>query len=147
MSYLPEQKRPERELTPRQQALLDTLPEVGYDPLAAAKAVGYVNPYDAVRSVTKEIRQIADEMIANSSLEAVSTIKNIMTSEVPLAGSKDKLEAAKTLLDRAGLAKKETIQHEHKVSGGVFILPEKDNASETIEGEYDVVPSVSYEDE
>jgi len=138
-TYLPLQRHGERELTDKQKLLLDLLPETKFDPVEAARRAGYAHPQSAVRSVRKEIQMIAEELLMNSSLEAASLLREIMLSEKPILGVKEKMEAAKTLLDRAGFAKKETIQHEHKVSGGVFILPEKETNMITLEGESDEV--------
>ena len=51
-----------RELTDKQIALLEFLPEAHYRPLEAAKLAGYVNPRQAVKSVRKEITELVEEM-------------------------------------------------------------------------------------
>ena len=45
-----------------------------------------------------------------------------------------KLQAAQTLLDRVGVTKKEQLNVNHNVQGGLFILPEKQTI---IEGNYE----------
>ena len=49
-----------------------------------------------------------------------------------------KLQAAQTILDRVGLGKKERLDVTHNISGGIFILPEKQTIDITSEnGDYE----------
>jgi hypothetical protein len=51
-----------------------------------------------------------------------------------------KLQAAQTILDRVGLGKKERLDVNHNVSGGIFILPEKQTIDITAEdGDYETL--------
>ena len=123
--YLPTNNYSKRELTDKQLSLLDHLEECNYDPIKAAKKAGYKHPPSAVRSVREELTSIAEDLLGNASLKAANTLIDIMTTERPIPNIKEKMEAAKTLLDRSGFAKKELIDVNHKVTGGVFVLPEK----------------------
>lgn len=129
--YLPH-KYSKRELTEKQVALLDNLESCNYDPLKAAEKAGYTNPYSAVKSVRKELTAVAEELLSNTSLKAIDKLSTIMTSDRPNPNARLQMEAAKTLLDRAGYAKKEILDVNHRVAGGVFILPEK----QPIQGEF-----------
>tara|TARA_R110000772_G_scaffold36709_3_gene87661 strand:+ start:131 stop:598 length:468 start_codon:yes stop_codon:yes gene_type:complete len=144
--YLPVNSYSKRELTEMQIALLDYLPECDYNPNKAATKAGYANTTLAIRSVREEITSIAEDLIANSTLKAANTLDTIMTSDRPMLNIKEKMEAAKTLLDRGGFAKKEIIDVSHKVIGGVFVLPEKKpiktfNEHGEIDGDYEDIPS------
>jgi len=50
-----------------------------------------------------------------------------------------KLQAAQTILDRVGVVKKEKLDVNHNVSGGIFILPQKDtiDLQEVEDGSYE----------
>ena len=130
--YLPSNPYTKKELTEKQVALLDSLESCNYDPLKAAEKAGYANPYSAVKALRNELVSIAEELIGNQSLQAISKLGTILNSERPNPNARLQLEAAKTILDRSGFAKKEILDVNHKVTGGVFILPEK----EPIQGDF-----------
>jgi hypothetical protein len=48
-----------------------------------------------------------------------------MKSDKPVPQANNKLQAAQTILDRAGVVKTDKLDVNHNVSGGIFILPEK----------------------
>ena len=52
-------------------------------------------------------------------------VVDVMDSEIPIAQASVRLQAAQTILDRIGLGKTDRMNIDHKVSGGIFILPEK----------------------
>ena len=59
-----------------------------------------------------------------------------MNSDEAIPQANNKLQAAQTILDRVGIAKAERLDVNHKVSGGIFIMPEKEEIT-FIEGEYE----------
>jgi hypothetical protein len=63
-----------------------------------------------------------------------------MKSDKPIPQANNKLAAAQTILDRAGVVKTDKLDVNHNVSGGIFILPEKQTIDIKAEdGEYEVV--------
>ena len=48
-----------------------------------------------------------------------------MTSDDAIPQVSTKLQAAQTILDRVGVSKKERLDVNHNVNGGIFVLPEK----------------------
>jgi len=103
MSNLPATKR---NLTEKQQAFLENLVETRGDLKLAAELAGYSgNHYQIIQSLRQEIVDLASE------------------HSVPQANIK--VQAAQTILDRVGVTKKEKLDVNHNVSGGIFILPEK----------------------
>ena len=62
---------------------------------------------------------------------AAFKLLDVLNSDKPIPQASNKLQAAQTILDRVGLGKSDRLQVDHNVSGGIFILPEKD----TIEAE------------
>ena len=49
-----------------------------------------------------------------------------MNSEKPVPQANMRVQAAQTILDRIGLGKTDRLDINHKVQGGVFILPAKE---------------------
>jgi len=45
---------------------------------------------------------------------------------MPIPQVNQKLQAAQTLLDRVGVVKEQKMNVEHNVSGGIFIIPAKE---------------------
>ena len=48
-----------------------------------------------------------------------------MNSDKSMPQVNTKLQAAQTILDRVGVSKRERLDVNHNVNGGIFILPEK----------------------
>jgi hypothetical protein len=51
---------------------------------------------------------------------------DVMDSSTPIPQANIRLQAAQTILDRTGLGKQERLDVKHKVEGGLFILPAKE---------------------
>jgi len=49
-----------------------------------------------------------------------------MDSEKPIPQANMRLQAAQTILDRIGLGKSDRLDVSHKVEGGIFVLPAKE---------------------
>jgi len=66
-----------------------------------------------------------------------------MNSNKPVPQANNKLAAAQTILDRAGVVKTDKLDVNHNVSGGIFILPEKQTiditAEKVEEGNYETL--------
>lgn len=125
-TFLPQYRHGQRTLTDKQMNLLDSLHAAGHDPIKAAVLAGYADTKSAVRSVRKELTQIAEEMLSNSSLKAASLLISVLDSDEPIFNLKEKIAVAQDLLDRSGHMKKTVIDVNHEVKGGVFILPQKE---------------------
>ena len=117
----------ERELTERQQSFLDNLIHTGGDPKKAAELAGYAEGSytQVVKSLKKEIIELASHILAQSAPKAAIKLVDVMDSEEPIPQASVRLQAAQTILDRIGLGKTDRMNIDHKVSGGIFILPEK----------------------
>jgi hypothetical protein len=75
-------------------------------------------------------------MLTKNAPKAASKIVDIITSDTPIPQVNQKLQAAQTLLDRVGIVKEQKLNVEHNVSGGIFIMPAKDELDvEAIEAE------------
>lgn len=118
-----------RELTEKQEAFLGFLfNEAGGDTKLAAQMAGY-NPYawsKVVASLREEILERAEYHLALSAAKAVKTISDAMEKEESTTpGVNTRTAAAKEVLDRVGLAKKDRLQIETTSGNAIFILPAK----------------------
>ena len=117
-----------KQLTEKQQKFLDVLfEEAQGDPVQAKKLAGYsdsVASTQIVNSLTDEIAELTKKFIAQSSTKAAYTMFSVMKDPTYL-GVKEKMLAAKDILDRAGFTKTDKV--EVKTSEPLFILPAKDN--------------------
>ena len=129
MSFLQTQNQTKkRELTEKQQKFLDTLgSEARGDIKHALKVAGYEDTsyYAVVKSLRQEIIDTANTILAHSAPKAAAKLVEVLESDAPIPQVNAKLQAAQTLLDRVGVAKREHINVNHNVSGGIFILPDK----------------------
>ena len=140
MSFLQTQNQTKkRELTEKQQKFLDTLgSEARGDIKHALKVAGYEDTsyYAVVKSLRQEIIDTANTILAHSAPKAAAKLVEVLESDAPIPQVNAKLQAAQTLLDRVGVAKREHINVNHNVSGGIFILPDKKETiidAETVE--------------
>ena len=138
MSYLPEKKR---NLTEKQQAFLNNLVETGGDFKKSAELAGYSgNHYQILKSLKQEVVDLASDVLAREAPTAAFKLIEVMKSDKPIPQANNKLAAAQTILDRAGVVKTDKLDVNHNVSGGIFILPEKQTIDIKAEdGDYEVV--------
>ena len=135
-TYLQETNKTTKTLTAKQQKFLDCLIEHNGNAKLAAKEAGYSgNHYQVVKSLKKEIIDLAKDILANRAPQAALKMVDIMNTDMPIPQVANKLQAAQTILDRVGVVKKERVEVDHKTNGGVFILPAKKEVN-VIEGEY-----------
>tara|TARA_R110002110_G_scaffold56539_3_gene160530 strand:+ start:3730 stop:4110 length:381 start_codon:yes stop_codon:yes gene_type:complete len=120
-----------RELTEKQQMFLDVLfEEAEGDPLAAKKLAGYssnVPTSTVTASLVDEIAELTRKFIAQSSTKAAYTMFKVMGA-TDMLGAKERMAAAKDLMDRAGFVKTEKV--EVSTSEPLFILPAKRSSQE-----------------
>ena len=121
MSFLQTQNQTKkRELTDKQQKFLDTLgSEARGDIKHALKVAGYEDTsyYAVVKSLRQEIIDTANTILAHSAPKAAAKLVEVLESDAPIPQVNAKLQAAQTLLDRVGVAKREHINVNHNVSG------------------------------
>lgn len=117
-----------KELTTKQQTFLDNLVETGGDPKEAARLAGYSENghWQVAQALKNEIIELASNILAQSAPKAAIKLVDIMDSNAPIPQANMRLQAAQTILDRTGLGKQERLDVKHKVEGGLFILPAKE---------------------
>ena len=121
-----------RQLTEKQQRFLDVLfEEAGGSVVLAKKLAGYSessSTSDITKGLKDEILEATQLYLARNAPQAAVAIAGSLSDPTQL-GIRDKLSAAKELLDRTGLIKTEKVQVE--TSGGVVLMPPKNS-----EGDY-----------
>lgn len=115
-----------KELTEQQKKFLEVLfNEAGGDLVAAKRLAGYSENYatsDLRKSLKDEIIEATKDYLSITAAKAAVSLGSALNDPTEL-GLKEKLNAAKDILDRAGIIKTEKIQVE--ASNGVMILPAK----------------------
>lgn len=121
-----------RTLTEKQQKFLDVLfDEAGGDVVSAKKLAGY-DPASSTAAIVESLKdEIGDRtrtFFARVAPKAAMSMAGALYDPTEL-GIKEKMVAAKDLLDRAGLGKVEKVDVTSS-SGGIFYLPPKEGKNE-----------------
>lgn len=115
-----------RELTEKQKAFLAYLfDEAEGNHVVAKRMAGYsehVRTSEILNSLKEEILEATQMYMARNAPKAAMSLVGAMHDPTEL-GIRDKMAAAKELLDRIGLVKVEKMQVEAK--GGVMLMPPK----------------------
>ena len=121
-----------RNLTPNQQKFLEVLfDEAGGDVVSAKKIAGYSENTPTrliVESLKDEISEATRTYFSRTAPKAAMAMVNALSDPTEL-GIKDKMAAAKDLLDRAGLGKVDKVDVSSS-GGGIFYLPPKEGKNE-----------------
>tara|TARA_R100001369_G_scaffold79291_1_gene109314 strand:+ start:600 stop:980 length:381 start_codon:yes stop_codon:yes gene_type:complete len=124
--------KPEKEYSEKQQAFLDCLMGEAQGNIRAAMTLaGYstlTKMADVVNPLKNEIVDRASLMLAMHAPKAAHGIINVLEDPSSL-GAKNAISAAREVLDRSGLVKKEQIEVTN-TGGGLFILPPKSDVAE-----------------
>ena len=126
-SLLPPEKK--RELNEQQQKFLDALAHEARGNIKQALAIaGYAETSQSniVSSLKDEIVEVATKILAKSAPMASQKLVEILMSDDPIPQVGAKLQAAQTLLDRVGVAKRDKLDVTHTAASGIFILPNKE---------------------
>jgi hypothetical protein len=115
-----------RQLSEKQEKLLSVLfDEAGGDIVTAKKLAGYsdaTSTSDIVKGLKDELMEATQLYMARNAPKAAMAMVGGLFEPTQL-GIRDKLSAAKELLDRTGLVKTDKVQVE--ASGGVMLMPPK----------------------
>lgn len=115
-----------RQLSEKQQTFLSVLfEEANGDIITAKKLAGYsdsTNTSEIVKGLKEEILEATQMYMASNAPKAAMAMVGGLFDPTEL-GIRDKLSAAKELLDRTGIVKTDKVQVEAK--GGVMLMPPK----------------------
>ena len=126
-SFLPSLDN-KRKLTEQQQTFLSTLATSAKGDInKALNIAGYkeTSYYNVINSLKEEIVDVATKILAKSAPQASQKLVEILNSDNPIPQVNAKLQAAQTLLDRVGVAKRDKLDVTHTATSGIFLLPEK----------------------
>ena len=117
-----------RTLTERQAKFMSTLfDEADGDVVQAKKLAGYsetTSTSEIVKGLKEEIIDATQTFMARNAPKAAMAVVSGVVNPTDL-GTREKLNAAKELLDRTGIVKTEKMQVES--SGGIMLLPAKES--------------------
>lgn len=114
----------EKVYTEKQQYILDNVArKYRGDALAAAIGAGYEHPKAAIKTLTKELIEIANEILAQSSIKAALTLEEIVTSNDVIPNIKEKIAVAKEILEHTNPKNIKVDVGDSQI--GLFILPAK----------------------
>ena len=120
-----------RNLTEKQQKFLDVLfEEAGGNLVTARKLAGYADGVSSkaiAESLSEEIAELTKRFISSSAVKAAYSMFEVMNNPTDL-GNKEKMAAAKDVLDRSGFIKTEKV--EVSAANPLFILPQKADEDE-----------------
>ena len=120
-----------RNLTEKQQKFLDVLfEEAGGNLVTAKKLAGYADNVATKQvsdSLAEEIAELTKKFISSAATKAAYSMFEVMNSPTDL-GNKEKMAAAKDVLDRSGFIKTEKV--EVSAANPLFILPQKADEDE-----------------
>ena len=128
-------KTQEKSLTDTQEKFLDALfGEAQGNPKKAGELAGYSNhSYPKVlRNLKQEIVSRAENYLAVHSAKAATKMVNMLDEDGTTPHANIRLEAAKQILDRIGIVKKDQLDINMKAVHGIFILPAKETPEESI---------------
>jgi hypothetical protein len=126
-SFLPDGNT-KRKLTEQQENFLHALSGEAKGNISKALELAGYSPTSkshVVDSLKEEIIEVANKILATSAPRASQKIVDILDSDDPIPQVSAKLQAAQTLLDRVGIAKRDKLDVTHTAVGGIFLLPEK----------------------
>ena len=128
-------KTPKKSLTDSQEKFLDALfGEAQGNPKKAGELAGYSDhSYPKVlRNLKQEIVSRAENYLAVHSARAATKMVNMLDEDGTTPHANIRLEAAKQILVRIGVVKKDSLDVNMKVAHGIFILPAKETPKESI---------------
>ena len=123
-------KTQERSLTSTQEKFLDALfGEARGNPRKAGELAGYSDHSypKVVRNLKQEIISRAENYLATHSAKAATKMVDMLDEDGTTPHANIRMEAAKQILDRIGIVRKDQIDINMKSLHGIFILPAKDN--------------------
>ena len=123
-------KAPKKSLTNTQEKFLDVLfGEAKGDPRKAGELAGYSgHSYPKVlRNLKSEIITRAENYLATHSAKAATKMVDMLDEDGTTPHANIRMEAAKQILDRIGIVRKDQLDINMKSLHGIFILPAKDS--------------------
>lgn len=120
-------------ITDMQQKFIDALFENGGNRREAMYSAGYSKGSNLhgvlTPRVVEAIVERASAELASGTPKAVMKLLGVLDDPTK-PGTRDIIQAVREIMDRAGLAKVEKVQHDVSSSNALFILPPKDKTND-----------------
>lgn len=117
-----------KDLTEREQLFIKYLSgSAKGDPYKAKELAGYSEHYSLtslMKRVSPYVTKEAASYLEINALKAAMKLSELVDSPTKL-GANNLISAANSILDRAGIVKKDKLEVEHTVSTALLVLPEK----------------------
>jgi len=133
-NLLQKKKDNKKELSKRQTLFVDTLLDNGGNVTAAMEVAEY-RPNSKnwlLRSVKEEIIDRTEHLLAVNAVKAASRVISTIDDDGTTPRAEIKLKAAESLLNRVGLGRRDTIEHNVTALHGVVLLPSKGRQKEPL---------------
>ena len=126
-NLLPQKPKQKKELTPKQEAFIESLIENGGNVSQAMKVAGYepTSRTWLVSSVSSEIVERTQNYLAAHGMKAANNLITALDEDGTTPKGELRLKAAESLLNRIGIGSRETIDHNVTAIHGVVLLPNK----------------------
>lgn len=127
MNLLPQPRKKTRELNDQQKAFLNALFENGGNFSRACEVAGYSQGSIGYLkdNLADEIIEGARSILAGGAVKAANKLVATIDAPEIERGDNVRLQAAESILNRVGLGKKETVEHNVQAIHGVVLLPPK----------------------
>lgn len=129
---------PERKYSEKQLAFLEAMAGEARGQIGQAiRMAGYgesVSSRDVVPYLQDELIAIAEHILAYNAPKAAFGMAGVLDDPTAL-GAKNSVAAAKEVLDRVGIVKKEKLEVSSEDGNGIFILPAKKSEADSNEDE------------
>jgi len=129
---------PERNYSDKQLAFLEAMAGDAQGSIGKAiRMAGYgdnVSSRDVVPYLQDELIAIAEHILAYNAPKAAFGMAGVLDDPTAL-GAKNSVAAAKEVLDRVGIVKKEKLEVSSEDGNGIFILPAKKSEADSDEDE------------
>jgi len=122
-----------KDLTEMQEKFLDALfGEAKGNPKIAGEIAGYSeHSYPKVlRNLKSQVVERAENYLAVHSAKAATKMVDMLDEDGTTPHANIRMEAAKQILDRIGIVKKDQLDINMKAMHGIFILPAKDGTNQ-----------------
>jgi len=122
------EKKRGRKYTAKQRTFLKLYTDNNFqDARGCALQAGYTEStyLRAVSDLKDDVLEITKDLLLAHAPTAARSMTQMLTSDEPIPNAQTRLAAAKEVLDRTGIVKPEKVEHEHKVTGGLFLIPTK----------------------
>ena len=123
-----------KELNEKQKVFVEALVANGGNVSAALVEADYSESSRThlMKNLSEEIIERAQSVLAANSIRAATNLVNAMDEDGSVPRSDVRLKAAESVLNRVGVGRKDTVEHNVTALHGIVLLPSKSSQKEPI---------------